>query len=239
MPRRPLRFPARRYQYLAAVLGVVVLVYWVVLFHPEVLPRTFLPGTGLTPFKVSAEYVLVALHVAGAVGFYLQLRMGQSSNAAYLLAASIVMALSQGLNALYAHPYDIHNFLSHVYRVVSYVLIYRGVFLSEMREPYDMAERLQRELRNSATRLREMSARMQQDIEEERKRISQSSARRDGPESDCTAARRRLDPPALQQRAGRSRGGGPHAARIEDSAAAMRRIVADMRPRVLDDLGIT
>ena len=174
MPRRPLPVPARRYQYLAAVLGIVALVYWAVLFHPEVLPRTFAPGTGLTAFKMSAEYVLVALHAAAALGFYLQLRTSQSSNAVYLLAASVVMALSQSLNAMYAHPYDIHNFLSHVYRVVSYVLIYRGIFLSEMREPYDMAERLQRELRNSATRLREMSARMQQDIEEERKRISQA-----------------------------------------------------------------
>jgi signal transduction histidine kinase len=238
-PRRPLPFPARRYQYLAAVLSIVGLVYWVVLFHPEVLPRTFVSGTGLTPFKMSAEYVLVALHVAGALGFYLQLRTSQSSNAVYLLAASVVMALSQVLNAMYAHPYDIHNFLSHVYRVVSYVLIYRGIFLSEMREPYDMAERLQRELRNSATRLREMSARMQQDIEEERKRISQSLHDEMG--QNLTALqldagwikRYCSNEPAVLEVVDRMQQG------IQESAAAMRRIVADMRPRVLDDLGIT
>jgi signal transduction histidine kinase len=238
-PRRPLPFRARRYQYLAAVLGLVVLVYWVVLFHPDVLPRTFLPGTGLTTFKVSAEYVLVALHVAGAFGFYLQLRTAQSSNAAYLLAASAVMALSQGLNAIYAHPYDIHNFLSHAFRVVSYVLIYRGIFLSEMREPYDMAERLQHELRNSATRLREMSARMQQDIEEERKRISQSLHDEMGQnltalQLDAGWIKRHCgnQPPVLEVVERMQQG-------IEESASAMRRIVADMRPRVLDDLGIT
>ena len=163
IPRRPLATPSSRYGYLVAILGLVAVVYWVVLYHPEILPTTFVPGTGLTPVKVGAEYVLVALHVAGAIGFYLQLRNAQSSSAVYLLAASIVMALSQALNAVYAHPYDIYNFMSHVYRVVGYMLIYRGIFISEMREPYKVAERLQTELRESATRLREMSARMQQD----------------------------------------------------------------------------
>jgi signal transduction histidine kinase len=238
-PQRPLSSQTKRYGYLAGILALAVLVYWVVLFRPEVFPATFVPGEGLTPFKIGFEYFLVALHVAGAAGFYLQLRARQSSNAAYLLAASVVMALSQALNALYAHPYDIHNFLSHLYRVVAYVLIYRGIFLSEMREPYAMAERLQSDLRESATRLREMSARMQQDVEQERKRISQSLHDEMGQnltalQLDAGWIRRHCtsDPVVLEvvDRMQHS---------IEDSAASMRRIVADMRPRVLDDLGIT
>jgi signal transduction histidine kinase len=233
-----LTVPARRYGYLAAMLGVVALVYWVVLFHPEVLPTMYVAGTGLTPSKVAAEYVLVLLHVAGAIGFYLQLRTAGSSNAAYLLAASVVMALSQVFIALYAHPYDIHNFLSHVYRVIGYVLIYRGIFMSEMREPYRVAERLQQELRASATRLRELSARMQQDIEQERKRISQSLHDEMGQsltalQLDAGWIRRHCkDDAAIIGVADRMQDA------IEDSAASMRRIVADMRPRVLDDLGI-
>src|SRR5262249_51243842 len=126
MPRRPLRIPAARYAYLAATLGVVALVYWVVLFHSSVLPRTFEAASGLTPFKIHTEYVLAALHLAAAIGFYRQMRTAQYSNAVYLLAASIAMALSQVLNALYSHPYDVHNFLSHVYRMIGYALIYRG-----------------------------------------------------------------------------------------------------------------
>jgi len=239
MPRRPLPVPARRYVYLAATLALVVLAYWIVLFHPQMLPTTFVPGTGLTRFKVAAEYVLVTLHVAGAIGFYLQLQKAQSPNAAYLLAASIAMALSQALNALYVHPYDIHNFLSHVYRVIGYVLIYRGIFISEMREPYKMAGRLQNELRESATRLREMSARMQQDIEQERKRISQSLHDEMGQsltalQLDAGWIRRHCkDSPEVVGVVDRMQQS------IEDSAASMRRIVADMRPRMLDDLGIT
>jgi signal transduction histidine kinase len=238
MPRTALRTQSLRFAYLASMLAFVAAVYWVVLFHPNVLPATYAAGSGLTPFKISVEYVLVVLHVAAAAGFYLQIKGGKSANAVYLLAASIAMALSQALNAVYAHPYDIHNFLSHAYRVIGYMLIYRGVFISELREPYRLAERLQSELRESAARLRELTARMQHDIEQERKRISQSLHDEMG--QSLTA---------LQLDAGwiRRHSNGDAAIlsvvermqqNIEDSASSMRRIVADMRPRVLDDLGI-
>ncbi len=87
-------------------------------------------------------------------------------------------------------------------------------------------------------RLRDMSARMQHDIEEERKRISRSLHDEMGQnltalQLDADWIRRHCErlPTVLDtvDRMQRS---------IEDSAAAMRRIVADMRPRVLDDLGI-
>ena len=148
------------------------------------------------------------------------------------------MALSQAMNALYSHPYDVHNFISHVYRVIGYILIYRGIFISEMREPYNLAERLQNELRDSAMRLRQMGARMQQDVEQERKRISHSLHDEMG--QNLTALqldvgwirRHSNDDPDLLEVADRMQRS------VEDSAASMRRIVADMRPRVLDDLGI-
>ena len=87
-------------------------------------------------------------------------------------------------------------------------------------------------------RLREMSARMQRDIEEERKRISQSLHDEMGQnltalQLDADWIRRHCHHlPAILDTVDRMQRG------IEDSAASMRRIVADMRPRVLDDFGI-
>ena len=51
------------YVFIAVSLGYTALVYWAVLAHPEVLPRTFLPGTGLTQFKIAAEYGVIALRL--------------------------------------------------------------------------------------------------------------------------------------------------------------------------------
>jgi PAS domain S-box-containing protein len=93
-------------------------------------------------------------------------------------------------------------------------------------------------LRDSAIRLREMSSRMRQDIEEERKRISQSLHDELG--QNLTALcfdaewlrRHHHQCPATLKMLDRMKSS------IEDTSAAMRRIVADLRPRVLDDLGI-
>ena len=238
VPRKPLAAPSRGYIYLFVALALVTLVYWAVLFRPEIFPQVFVPGSGLTPFKISIEYIIVGVHVLAAAGFYRQLRTSQSANAGYLLAASVVMALSQAMNALYSHPYDVHNFISHVYRVIGYMLIYRGIFISEMREPYNIAEHLQSELRDSAMRLRQMGARMQHDVEQERKRISHSLHDEMGQnltalQLDVGWIRRHCsDDPGMLEVADRMQRS------VEDSAASMRRIVADMRPRVLDDLGI-
>ena len=79
VPRRPLAVPSRRYLYLFATLVLVALVYWAVLFHPDLFPEVFVAGTGLTPFKVSSEYVIVGVHVLAAVGFYRQLHMSTRS----------------------------------------------------------------------------------------------------------------------------------------------------------------
>ncbi|PWT76436.1 MAG: hypothetical protein C5B46_01185 [Proteobacteria bacterium] len=95
----------------------------------------------------------------------------------------------------------------------------------------DMQERNQE-------RLRELSARMQHDIEEERKRISRSLHDEMGQnltalQLDADWIRRHCQGlPSILETIDRMK------RCVEDSALSMRRIVADMRPRVLDDLGI-
>ena len=87
-------------------------------------------------------------------------------------------------------------------------------------------------------RLREMSARMQKDIEEERKRISQALHDEMGQnlaalQLDADWLRRRCQElPVVVDTVDRMQKS------IDESATAMRRIIADMRPRVLDDLGV-
>jgi signal transduction histidine kinase len=235
---RPLPMRATRYYYLAATGVVVVFVYWIGLFQADSLPRTYVPGVGLTPLKVGIEHVLVALHTLAAIAFYVRLRRDGSATWAYLFAASGAMGLSQVLIGLYAHPYDVHNLLSHLYRLVAYFLIYRGVFLAGIREPYELANRLRDELHDSAARLRDMALRMQADIEAERKRIARSLHDEMG--QDLTALRmdfgwirkHYVDHGAITEVTERMQ------KTVEGTATAMRRIIGDLRPLVLDDLGI-
>jgi signal transduction histidine kinase len=236
---RPLASGWIKQLYLALTLGFVALIFWIGLYRSQWLPSTFHQGTGLTTFKIATEYVLVLLHVTACIGFFLHFRDDHESGWSYLFAASAIMVASQIFNTFYAHPYDIYNLLSHIYRVIAYVLIYRGIFIGAIHEPYELANRLRADLSESTVRLREMSAKVRGDVEMERKRIARSMHDEIG--QDLTALRLDLDwlqhhypdHKAIKEVSDRMRG------TIESSAMAMRRIISDLRPLILDDLGIT
>lgn len=56
--------------WLLGMLAGVALVTWVFLYRPQWMPRTFIPGYGLTTFKILAEFLIVGLSAAAAVGLY-------------------------------------------------------------------------------------------------------------------------------------------------------------------------
>jgi len=118
MPRMSVN-SSLRYAALAAALAWVGAVYWVVIYQTEWLPATFIPGQGLTPFKIGVEYFIVGLHVAAALVILSQLRTDRNDAAPYLFAAISIMALSELYFTLYSQVNDGFNFLGHAYKIVA------------------------------------------------------------------------------------------------------------------------
>lgn len=52
-----------------ALIGLVAVIHVVFLFFPDVMPRSFVPGTGLTPLKVRFEYAPMLLYAVSGVLF--------------------------------------------------------------------------------------------------------------------------------------------------------------------------
>lgn len=157
-PWEALSDPRRRYLMLAAGIAVASLVYWVVLFHGDALPHTFIEGQGLTPLKIAAEYFIIALFAVAAVLFYRQARQPlvpfRSFDTANLFAASAVTILSELCFVLYSHVNDIFNLLGHVYKVIAYAFIYRAVFVDSVREPFRYLQQARDDLYASKQMLR-------------------------------------------------------------------------------------
>ncbi len=125
-----------RFGWLLAVLSVVGACYWSFLFYPGWVPETFRPGTGLTMFKIGAEYLIIGMNLAAAWRLYTQMRRPLPFNAAALFGAVCVMAMSECFFTLYASMGDVYNFTGHIYKVVSYLFLYRAVFVEVIEEPY-------------------------------------------------------------------------------------------------------
>lgn len=145
-PWQPLSNSAWRYVFLAGFLAITALVYWLGLFHQPLWPRTFIEGQGLTPFKIAVEYLVIAILIVPAVMFYRQARKIRANEASYLFVAASIFILSELCFTLYSDVHDAMNLLGHAYKVVACMFLYRAIFVSSVREPFqklnmEMAER--------------------------------------------------------------------------------------------------
>lgn len=136
-PWQPLKNRYSRHALIGAVLLYVVLMYWVILFRPDLVPVFFVPGQGLTPLKVRVEYLLVAIYGTAAWLFYRQSRRNVGFNAADLFAAAAIAGLSELFFTRYGSVTDLVNASGHVYKIVSYYFIYRVVFVDSVHLPFD------------------------------------------------------------------------------------------------------
>ena len=117
--------------------GIALAVYWVVLFHSDWLPRTFIEGEGLTTFKVAAEYVIAGVCVAAGVLMWRRSARARDSLLAWqwLAAAAFTAAMSELFFTLYSSVTDTANLLGHLYKVAAFLMIYRAVFAQGIDRP--------------------------------------------------------------------------------------------------------
>ncbi|WP_161784244.1 EAL domain-containing protein [Aquabacterium sp. NJ1] len=135
-PIQPLQSGWPRYALLSAALLWTVGCYAVELGVPEIWPRTFVDGRGLTGFKVFAEYGVIVLTAASAWVFMRRRNEQLPYSTSDLCTAALITMLSEACLTLYASVNDAFILLGHVYKVVAYFFIYRAVFVTSVSNPY-------------------------------------------------------------------------------------------------------
>ena len=120
---------------LAAALTVSGTVFVLVTFFPGLLPATFVPGTGLTPFKKDAEAVIVLLLGLAAAAYWRRASRSSDPVLALDAAALVILAISEIPFAVYSSVFDAYNVLGHVYKVTAFALVFRGSFIASVQRP--------------------------------------------------------------------------------------------------------
>lgn len=146
MPWRPFIAATTRYLLFAASIAATALAYWLILFHQDWLPHTFIPGQGLTAFKIASGYAIIALNLSAAVVLGLRMRKPLPFDAAGLFGALCVMALSEFFFTLYANVTDVFNLMGHIYKVIAYLLLCRTIFIEAIENPYHQLNASQSQL---------------------------------------------------------------------------------------------
>ncbi|WP_292934752.1 EAL domain-containing protein [Noviherbaspirillum sp.] len=141
---------------LGASGGFTCLMFWVTLFRPELLPDTFVPGRGLTTFKIVSEYVLAATYLLAAAILLQQALATRAEKTVHLFSAACIMALSEFCFTLYVNATDLFNVLGHVYKVLAYLYLYRAIFVEGVHEPFQRLKASERSLKLSESKFRKL-----------------------------------------------------------------------------------
>jgi diguanylate cyclase (GGDEF)-like protein len=131
----------------AAAVAVSAVSWWIGFFHIAWLPRTFVAGQGLTPFKIDTEYALAATYLTVALVLLGRGWQQRDVNLYWLAAGSWVLGLSELFFTLYGHVTDMFNLLGHVYKAAAYVMLYRALFVAGVLAPHRFLRQKETELK--------------------------------------------------------------------------------------------
>lgn len=127
----------KKYYLLFFALLLAFVVFLLVIFYSEWIPKTYEQGKGLTNFKKNAEFVIIvllffSLMIYRKATFYVSNRQRQ-----YYLSAFIVCIFSEMVFAVYTSVFDVYNVIGHIYKIGAFYLIYKAVFLAAINDPYE------------------------------------------------------------------------------------------------------
>ncbi|OHV07667.1 MASE3 domain-containing protein [Kushneria phosphatilytica] len=120
--------------------------------QPGWLPRLYDSTTGLTSVKIASEWLLAIMAVIAGLLLLRNNRIGQRQDREMLTVAAWITAMAEICFTLYGTANDEFNVIGHLYKAVSYVLIFRALFLTHLRLPWQSMARAQQALTHQEQR---------------------------------------------------------------------------------------
>ncbi len=117
-------------------------------------PDAFVEGSGLTPFKVNSEYLIIALLMAALVRYYHHRQALGKGLFRGLALALVFTAISELAFTYYVSVYGLSNLVGHILKFLAFWILYSAV----IRYPYQQMFEAARGYRETAERLRESEA---------------------------------------------------------------------------------
>ncbi len=134
---------------LIGVFAITGLVFVGIIFYPTYMPATFIENSGLTPFKVYAEYQIIFLFFISFALYWKRFVRTGNRLLIFYLSAFIFCIFSELAFAVYNSVFDTYNVLGHIYKVAAFVLIYGGIFITSVKRPYSMLQQETAERRHA------------------------------------------------------------------------------------------
>ncbi len=121
-----------------SLYAVITALLLLSIFHWDIFPVCYVPGSGLTPFKIVSEFVISFFFLLSLL-FVVKYRDWFDTGIAYLLMAAIfITILSEWSFTFYFHVNDYFNLAGHLFKLIAFYLLYRAIVETAFLRPYSM-----------------------------------------------------------------------------------------------------
>jgi signal transduction histidine kinase len=101
-------------------------------------PICWIPGVGLTPFKIFSEYVVSLCYLLSAIVLYRKRAAFTPATVRYLLAFFIFLILTELCFTRYASMFGAANKVGHIFLLFAYYCSYKAIVETGIRRPFDL-----------------------------------------------------------------------------------------------------
>lgn len=116
---------------IATVLIILSILYF------EVFPTCFIEGVGQTPFKIYSEYVIISILIIALIVLFRNKKHFNPETYTLISASIILTIVSEFCFTLYIANYDYINKIGHIFKVLSFYMIYKANIESGFKRPIE------------------------------------------------------------------------------------------------------
>lgn len=118
------------------IYAIIALAIFLSIFYLDIFPEAYVEGAGITSFKIYSEYIISFLFsVSLAILFKKKDRFDREMG--NLLSLALIMKIFSEMSFThYIGVYDFSNVIGHIFRFISFLLLYKAFFEIGMDKPY-------------------------------------------------------------------------------------------------------
>jgi PAS domain S-box-containing protein len=125
--------------------SLVVTLIFLSIFLFGIFPTCYVEGSGLTTFKIVSEYVISGILLL-SMYLYFQKRAFFPGESLVLIEFSLIFTVFSEITfTQYVGVYGVANMIGHIFKVISFYLIYLAVISTGLRKPMDLLWRALKE----------------------------------------------------------------------------------------------
>lgn len=133
-----------KYRNVFFIYMLICLFFILSIFVYDIFPSCHIKGKGLTDFKVISEYIICFILL---VSIIILTKIKDKFLNYTILKWSIISTIISELSfTLYVDVYGFFNILGHIFKLISFLLLYKGICDIQIKRPYSLLNRRNKEL---------------------------------------------------------------------------------------------